>query len=120
MQGSMNLVLVQQQRSLSHSTMASMRQRKADAAVSVSPSSRGLRSDDESSRGNTQIVIEDVDAFDSYYRPAPPRFIPDKHYKDFMLGKAVNKKEASIWPDSKTCASRCVGFSWVGASFLVS
>jgi hypothetical protein len=102
-------------------TMASMRQRKADTAVS--PSSRGgLRSDDEqiSSRG-TQIVIEDVDAFDSYYQqPAPPRFIPDKHYKDFMLGKPANKKEASIWPDSKTCASRCVGFSWVGATFLVS
>eukprot|EP00545_Synedropsis_sp_CCMP1620_P008098 CAMPEP_0119004434 /NCGR_PEP_ID=MMETSP1176-20130426/1137_1 /TAXON_ID=265551 /ORGANISM="Synedropsis recta cf, Strain CCMP1620" /LENGTH=215 /DNA_ID=CAMNT_0006956133 /DNA_START=17 /DNA_END=661 /DNA_ORIENTATION=+ len=104
--------------------MASMRQRKADAQQS--PSSRGSLSMRSAGDENmTQIVIEDennsdnnLDDFDSYYRPTPQRFIPDKQYKDFMLGRAVQQKDTSMCPDGKTCAGRCVGFSWVATFFL--
>lgn len=121
------------ERPSSHTTtMAAMiRQRKADQAIGVSPSSRGgsstgYRSDSE--REMTQIIIEEESAdetmmdhhFESYYTPRPPVMIPDKRYKDFMLGRTSKIKQTSMLPDGPTCARTCIGFSWVAVFFLVS
>jgi len=103
---------------------ASIRQRNR---AEQSPSSRGslggssFRSD--SDKEMTRIVIEedgdDDMMFDSYYTaPQPPVFIPDKHYKDFMLGRTSKIKQRR-YPTGKECASHCISFSWVGVAFLV-
>lgn len=111
----------------------SIRQRKADQQQhfhQVAPSSRGgssagYRSDSE--REMTQIIIEEESSdyemerhFESYYTPQPPVMIPDKRYKDFMLGRTSKIKQTSMLPDGPTCACNCIGFSSVAVCFLVS
>lgn len=118
----LDLMLMEKQLQMANRTI---RQRKADQA----PSSKGsllYRSEEEQEM--TRIVIEahednndPLQSFEqhSHYTPQPPRFIPDKQYKDFMLGRTSKRKE-SQWPSGPVCAGRCVGFSWIAVAFLVS